>query len=227
MSRLDGGQPSVVEGTQLPTHDFPPLPSTNNRTRTNINHSFPTELSFSSTIIQPLMHPQSNESLREEITVVGGFLKSNGQRMRCSEGEAATAKEGVDVLPVRDSISKSPYAARVSVTQQNDNINHQNGDAFIEKEDKGTEKGGEQEVPEVSRAKVEGSTEEKSADNLSSSECNEEQIFKDVDLSPRIVKVVKSARKGKKQGSGEAAKPVRVQPKRHVTIQQSKSQRRL
>ncbi|MCD9641945.1 hypothetical protein HAX54_028432, partial [Datura stramonium] len=52
----------------------------------------------------------------------------------------------------------------------------------------------------------------------------EEQIFKDADLSPRAVKALKSSRKGKKQGKGEAEQPVIVQPKRQVTFHQSKNQ---
>ncbi|KAF3685427.1 hypothetical protein FXO37_00638 [Capsicum annuum] len=44
----------------------------------------------------------------------------------------------------------------------------------------------------------------------------EDQIFEDADLSPRVIKAIKSARKGKKQGNGKDSQPVRVQPKRNV-----------
>lgn len=54
-----------------------------------------------------------------------------------------------------------------------------------------------------------------------SSDLNEKQIFKDADLSPMVVKAVKSTRKEKKQGNREASQPVRVQPKRKVLTQQA------
>lgn len=55
------------------------------------------------------------------------------------------------------------------------------------------------------------------------SDFKEEHIFNDVDLSPRM-KVVNTARKGKKQGNGESAQPSRVQPKRQTTSLKSSSQ---
>ncbi|KAH0679279.1 hypothetical protein KY284_020364 [Solanum tuberosum] len=56
------------------------------------------------------------------------------------------------------------------------------------------------------------------------SNSKEEQIFKDADLSPRVMKVVKAAKKGKKQCNGESAQPGRIQPKRQTTSQKSSSQ---
>nr|XP_009786979.1 PREDICTED: uncharacterized protein LOC104235009 [Nicotiana sylvestris] len=56
-------------------------------------------------------------------------------------------------------------------------------------------------------------------DNMPHFDTNEEQIYKDADVSPRIAKVVKSARRGKKQGEGDAMQPIRVQPKRQVFSQ--------
>lgn len=44
----------------------------------------------------------------------------------------------------------------------------------------------------------------------------------DEDLSPRILKSIKSARKGKKQGIGENNLPIKVQPKRSAGSHQNK-----
>lgn len=52
----------------------------------------------------------------------------------------------------------------------------------------------------------------------------EDQIFKNADLSPRVVNAVKYARKVEKQGNGENALPVRVQPKSKVVSQQGVEQ---
>ncbi|KAG5600131.1 hypothetical protein H5410_031501 [Solanum commersonii] len=65
-------------------------------------------------------------------------------------------------------------------------------------------------------------TENKGVDCTTVSESNEEQIYSDTDLSPRVIKVVKLARNGKKQGDRESAQPLRVQPRRQVTSQYSK-----
>ncbi|KAH0657788.1 hypothetical protein KY289_026536 [Solanum tuberosum] len=51
------------------------------------------------------------------------------------------------------------------------------------------------------------------------SELNEEQIYNDADISPRVMKSVKSDRNGMKQGDGESAQPLRVQPRRQVISQ--------
>ncbi|MCD7473388.1 hypothetical protein HAX54_015223 [Datura stramonium] len=77
----------------------------------------------------------------------------------------------------------------------------------------------------VEEKKSEGSSMEKGSNSTITSNLVEEKIFKDADLSPRIVKEVKSARKGKKQGNGEVAQPIRVQPKRLVSSHQSKRER--
>lgn len=53
------------------------------------------------------------------------------------------------------------------------------------------------------------------------SEVNEAQIYKDADVSPRVAKAMKSARKGKNQGNGDSAQLIRVQPKRKVFSQYS------
>lgn len=63
----------------------------------------------------------------------------------------------------------------------------------------------------------------KGVDGTIISESNEEQIYMDADLSPRVIKAIKSARNGKKQGDGESAKPLRVQPKRQVISQYSRN----
>ncbi|KAG5611440.1 hypothetical protein H5410_022721 [Solanum commersonii] len=44
----------------------------------------------------------------------------------------------------------------------------------------------------------------------------------DADLPPMVIKAVKSAKNDKKQGDGESAQPLRVQPKRQVISQYSK-----
>ncbi|KAH0645899.1 hypothetical protein KY284_033783 [Solanum tuberosum] len=49
------------------------------------------------------------------------------------------------------------------------------------------------------------------------SDSNDEWFLNDGDLSPRAIKAIKSARKGKKQGHGDISQPVRVQPKRQVS----------
>ncbi|KAH0679553.1 hypothetical protein KY284_020638 [Solanum tuberosum] len=54
------------------------------------------------------------------------------------------------------------------------------------------------------------------------SESNIEQIYIDADLSPMVMKAVKSAKNDKKQGDGESAQPLRVQPRRQVISQYSK-----
>lgn len=53
-------------------------------------------------------------------------------------------------------------------------------------------------------SKPEDLTEIKGVDYTTVSELNEEQIYIDADLSPRVMKVVKSARNDKKQGNGES-----------------------
>ncbi|KAH0665375.1 hypothetical protein KY290_027620 [Solanum tuberosum] len=50
---------------------------------------------------------------------------------------------------------------------------------------------------------------------------NEAQIYKDADVSPRVAKAMKSARKGKNQGNGDSVQLIRVQPKRKVFSQYS------
>jgi len=45
----------------------------------------------------------------------------------------------------------------------------------------------------------------------------EDQIYRDVDLSPRSIKSMRSARKGKKQESEDIIHPIKTQPKRNVT----------
>ncbi|KAG5599356.1 hypothetical protein H5410_030726 [Solanum commersonii] len=43
----------------------------------------------------------------------------------------------------------------------------------------------------------------------------EDQIYRDVDLSPRSIKSMRSARKGKKHGSEDIIHPIKTQPKRN------------
>ncbi|MCD7464636.1 hypothetical protein HAX54_053160 [Datura stramonium] len=71
--------------------------------------------------------------------------------------------------------------------------------------------------------KSEGSIEVNGSDSTDT-DPKEEQIFKNVDISPRVERAVKSARNGKKQGAGGVAQPRRVQPKRRVSSRQLKSQ---
>ncbi|KAH0714860.1 hypothetical protein KY284_007765 [Solanum tuberosum] len=49
---------------------------------------------------------------------------------------------------------------------------------------------------------------------------HEEQIHRDVDLSPRVIKNHKYARKGKKQGNGEVPQPIRLQPREEKGLNQ-------
>lgn len=58
-------------------------------------------------------------------------------------------------------------------------------------------------------------------DSAIESEVNEAQIYKDADVSPRVAKAMKSARKGKNQGNGDSVQLIRVQPKRKVFSQYS------
>ncbi|MCE2055945.1 hypothetical protein HAX54_043784, partial [Datura stramonium] len=53
-------------------------------------------------------------------------------------------------------------------------------------------------------------TEVKDVDGTDTSGTKEEQIFKDANLSSRVMKAVKTTRKGKKQDKSEAILPVRI-----------------
>ncbi|WMV57128.1 hypothetical protein MTR67_050513 [Solanum verrucosum] len=59
-------------------------------------------------------------------------------------------------------------------------------------------------------------------DSAIKSKVNETQIYKDANVSPRVAKAMKSARKGKNQGNGDSAQLIRVQPKRKVFSQYSR-----
>uniref|UniRef100_M1DRD0 Uncharacterized protein n=1 Tax=Solanum tuberosum TaxID=4113 RepID=M1DRD0_SOLTU len=59
-------------------------------------------------------------------------------------------------------------------------------------------------------------TELKGVDCGTVSKSSKEQIYNDADISPRVMKIVKSDRNDKKHGDGESAQPLRVQPKRYV-----------
>lgn len=57
---------------------------------------------------------------------------------------------------------------------------------------------------------------------MKTSEWVEDQIFHDADLSPRAIKNVKLARKGRNQRTKDSSQPARTQPKRRGGTQSAK-----